>query len=312
MQEPDRYFLLNQVFLLLAGVACAAPSLYTPEVAAARAEFEAAYAAAALAAEQNALPEVVYQEYTPEVADAREEFLAIYNAAYLAASEAIAEVKEAAVEEEEEEAEVETEAPEAEAELEVAVEEPVEVAVEAAPVQEVVEVVAEEAPLEAPEPVEEVLEVAVEPAPLVAPEPVTDTEEVALAKKEFAAAYEAALAALAANALPEVVHPEGAPVPVEDTAEVTDAKAKFAIAFKAAADAAEAAGDIDLDGSLSRFSGFISPLLTNTYPFGAYGVHAPVVYSAGKVVHAASPLTVKGTSLPFMYPFAPSFTLAKA
>ncbi|XP_076057190.1 uncharacterized protein LOC143034708 [Oratosquilla oratoria] len=180
-----------QVFLLLAGVACAAPSLYTPEVAAARAEFEAAYAAAALAAEQNALPEVV----------------------------------------------------------------------------------------------------AVEPAPLVAPEPVTDTEEVALAKKEFAAAYEAALAALAANALPEVVHPEGAPVPVEDTAEVTDAKAKFAIAFKAAADAAEAAGDIDLDGSLSRFSGFISPLLTNTYPFGAYGVHAPVAYSAGKVVHAASPLT---------------------
>ncbi|XP_076057164.1 uncharacterized protein LOC143034678 [Oratosquilla oratoria] len=149
-------------------------------------------------------------------------------------------------------------------------------------------------------------------APLVAPEPVTDTEEVALAKKEFAAAYEAALAAIAANTLPEVVHPEGAPAPVEDTAEVADAKAKFAIAFKAAADAAEAAGDIDLDGSLSRFSGFISPLLTNTYPFGAYGIHGPLVYSAGKVAHFASPLTVKGTPLHFPYSFAPSFAIVKA
>ncbi|XP_076057182.1 uncharacterized protein LOC143034697 [Oratosquilla oratoria] len=262
----------SQAILFLVGLASAAPMAfpeYTPEVAAARAEFEAAYAAAVAAA--TVLPEASYLEYTPEVAAAREEFMVTYNAAFLAASEAEA-------------------APAAEAEAEVPAKAVVEVELKAAE-EASLEVAPEAAPVEA----------AV--AHLVAPEPVTDTDEVALAKKEFVAAYEAAVAAIAAGALPEVVNPEGAPAPVEDTPEVADAKVKFAAAYKAAATMAELAADVDLDGSLSRLSGLLSPMLTNTLPFGAYGIHAPLLHAHAPLAYSASPLTVKGVHVPFASPY---------
>merc|ERR1719341_1031673 len=110
------------------------------------------------------------------------------------------------------------------------------------------------------------------PQALVAPEPVTDTE-VAAAKVAHAAAYAAAAAAAKADAVPEVVNPEGAPAAVEVTEEVAAAKAEFEATFEAIAAAAEAAPDFDLDGSVSRYSGYLStidgrlsPLYTNTYP----------------------------------------------
>ncbi|XP_076057181.1 uncharacterized protein LOC143034696 [Oratosquilla oratoria] len=133
------------------------------------------------------------------------------------------------------------------------------------------------------------------------PSPVMDTpEEVAAAKENFQAAYEAAAAAAAIGAVPEVVLPLE---PVMDTAEVAEAKAQFQAAYDAAAAAAEAAPDYDLDGSLSRYSGYLSavdgalsPLYTNTIPFGAYGVSAPLVHAKlpvhahAHVVHAHGPV----------------------
>merc|ERR1712121_214206 len=160
--------------------------------------------------------------------------------------------------------------------------------------------------------------------PLEAPEPVTDTEDVVKAKAEFQALYEAAAAAAAAGEVPEVVVPEGAPVPVVDTEEVAAAKADFQAAFDAAiandgalpevvvpegapeavadteevaiakADfqaAFEAAADNDLDGAISTATGVLSPFYTNTYPFGAYGIHAQIITAEAPVVtKIASPI----------------------
>ncbi|XP_042215127.1 uncharacterized protein LOC121861457 [Homarus americanus] len=123
--------------------------------------------------------------------------------------------------------------------------------------------------------------------PADAPVPVTDTEEVMKAKAEFKAAFEAAAAAAAADEVPQVILPEGAPLPVEDTAEVAAAKANFQAAFDAAAARAEAAPDTDLDGKISTYTGLLStidgrlsPLYTNTFPYGAYGLHAPALAGA--------------------------------
>ncbi|KAK7076354.1 hypothetical protein SK128_015567 [Halocaridina rubra] len=137
--------------------------------------------------------------------------------------------------------------------------------------------------------------------PMDAPEPVVDTEEVAQAKAEFRALYDAAAAAAEAGAVPEVVIPEGAPESVVDTEEVAAAKAAFKVAYDAAAAAAEAAPDNDLDGALSTYTGYLSgvdgrlsPFYTNTLPYGAYGLHAPVL--AGTPLVAAAPLpAVKST-----------------
>ncbi|XP_042883624.1 fibrous sheath CABYR-binding protein-like isoform X5 [Penaeus japonicus] len=227
------------------------PIADTPEVVAARAEFQAAFDAAAAGSLPADVPAPVVD--TPEVTAAKLEFLEAYNAAAAAA---------AAAPDDEEEVVVEA--------AEEATEAPVEAAEEAAE-----EVVTEEAVMEEVVPEEA--------APLVAPEPVMDTEEVAQAKAEFEAAYAAAAAAAAAGELPEVVVVEGAPEAVMDTAEVAAAKAEFLASFDAAAAAAEDAPDFDLDGSVSRYSGYLSavdgslsPYYTNTLPFGAYGVHAPV------------------------------------
>merc|ERR1712121_214536 len=173
--------------------------------------------------------------------------------------------------------------------------------------------------------------------PLEAPEPVTDTEDVVKAKAEFQALYEAAAAAAAAGEVPEVVVPEGAPVPVVDTEEVAAAKADFQAAFDAAiandgalpevvvpegapeavadteevaiakadfqaafeaAAAAEAAPDNDLDGAISTATGVLSPFYTNTYPFGAYGIHAPIISGAPlvaghQIITAEAPVVTK-------------------
>merc|ERR1712121_505238 len=133
--------------------------------------------------------------------------------------------------------------------------------------------------------------------PLEAPEPVTDTEDVVKAKAEFQALYEAAAAAAAAGEVPEVVVPEGAPVPVVDTEEVAAAKADFQAAFDAAAAAAEAAPDNDLDGAISTATGFLSgvdgrlsPFYTNTFPYGAYGIHAPAVLAGAHPLVAGAPV----------------------
>lgn len=249
----------------------------TPEVAAARADFQAAFDAAAAGSLAADAPAPVAD--TPEVTAAKLEFLQAYNAAAAAAA--------AAPDDEEE---VMAEAAEAVTEAAEAV---TEAAVEAA--EE-----ATDAPAEAAEevPAEEVEaeETAEEAAPLVAPEPVMDTEEVALAKAEFEAAFAAAAAAAAADEVPEVMVPEGAPEAVMDTAEVAAAKAEFQASFDAAAAAADAAPDFDLDGSVSRYSGYLSavdgslsPYYTNTLPFGAYGVHA-----VAAPAHVAAPVAYHG------------------
>ncbi|XP_042883621.1 uncharacterized abhydrolase domain-containing protein DDB_G0269086-like isoform X4 [Penaeus japonicus] len=238
------------------------PIADTPEVVAARAEFQAAFDAAAAGSLPADVPAPVVD--TPEVTAAKLEFLEAYNAAAAAAAAAPDDEEEVVVEAAEEATEAPVEA------AEEATEAPVEAAEEAAE-----EVVTEEAVMEEVVPEEA--------APLVAPEPVMDTEEVAQAKAEFEAAYAAAAAAAAAGELPEVVVVEGAPEAVMDTAEVAAAKAEFLASFDAAAAAAEDAPDFDLDGSVSRYSGYLSavdgslsPYYTNTLPFGAYGVHAPV------------------------------------
>merc|ERR1712168_1000846 len=66
-------------------------------------------------------------------------------------------------------------------------------------------------------------------------------------------------------------------MPVDDAPEVAAAETSFQAAYDAAAAAAEAAPDFDLDGSLSTYSGYLSTLFTNTLPYGAYGLHAPVL-----------------------------------
>ncbi|CAL4062230.1 unnamed protein product, partial [Meganyctiphanes norvegica] len=90
---------------------------------------------------------------------------------------------------------------------------------------------------------------------------------------------------------------EGAPAAVEDTEEVAAAKAEFKATFEAIAAAAEAAPDFDLDGSVSRYSGYLStidgrlsPLYTNTYPLGAHGYAPfahPLTYAHGAYAHGA-------------------------
>merc|ERR1711962_264235 len=134
------------------------------------------------------------------------------------------------------------------------------------------------------------------PTDLVAPEPVTDTEEVVAAKAAHAAAFAAAAAAAEAGTVPEVVNPEGAPAAVEDTEEVAAAKADFEASYAAAAAAAEAAPDFDLDGAVSRYTGYLStvdghlsPLYTNTYPLGAYG-YAPLTHPLTYAHAAVAPL----------------------
>ncbi|XP_050713401.1 uncharacterized protein LOC126996689 [Eriocheir sinensis] len=186
------------------------------------------------------------------------------------------------------------------------------------------------------------------PVPAEAPLPVEDTEEVAQARAEFDVAFKAAASAAEAGAVPEVVIPEGAPAPVEDTPEVAEAKAKFQAAFDAAALAAKNAPDFDVDGKISTYSGFLSavdgrlsPFYTNTFPFGAYGLHAPiapavqaapltyttsvvggapVVVGGAPVVQGApaSPIIYSGLGLPGyygypgMYGFPGTFALAAA
>merc|ERR1712002_404764 len=127
--------------------------------------------------------------------------------------------------------------------------------------------------------------------PLDAPEPVTDTEDVVKAKEDFQVAYDAAAKAAAAGAVPDVVLPEGGPTPVADTEEVAAAKAEFQAAYDAAA--AEAAPDNDLDGAISTHQGYLSgidgrlsPYYTNTLPYGAFGLHAPVLAGAPLVAGA--------------------------
>merc|ERR1712121_426123 len=134
--------------------------------------------------------------------------------------------------------------------------------------------------------------------PLEAPEPVTDTEDVVKAKAEFQALYEAAAAAAAAGEVPEVVVPEGAPEAVADTEEVAIAKADFQAAFEAAAAAAEASPDNDLGGAISTATGVLSTFYTNTYPFGAYGIHAPIISGAPlvaghQIITAEAPVVTK-------------------
>lgn len=153
-------------------------------------------------------------------------------------------------------------------------------------------------PAEAPAPVEEA------PAEPEAPAPVEDTEEVAQAKAEFDLAFKAAAAAAEAGEVPEVIIPEGAPAPVEDTPEVAAAKAEFQAAFDAAASAAEAAPDFDLDGTHSAYTGFLStvdgrlsPFYTNTFPLGAYGLHAPIVAPASPI----APITYNNLGLGAIY-----------
>merc|ERR1712168_152869 len=90
-------------------------------------------------------------------------------------------------------------------------------------------------------------------------------------------------------------------MPVDDAPEVAAAKTSFQAAWDAAAAAAEAAPDFDLDGKLSTYSGYLStingrlsPYFTNTYPFGAFGLHAPVVA-------AGAPLTYTGLGYPGVF-----------
>lgn len=105
-------------------------------------------------------------------------------------------------------------------------------------------------------------------------------------------------------------------VPVKDTAEVAKAKSEFQAAFDRAAAAAEAAPDFDLDGAISTYSGYLStingklsPFFTNTFPYGAFGVHAPIVASAPVVPGA--PLTYTGIpGAPLTYSGIPGAPLA--
>merc|ERR1712002_273527 len=148
--------------------------------------------------------------------------------------------------------------------------------------------------------------------PLDAPEPVTDTEDVVKAKEEFQVAYDAAAKAAAAGAVPDVVLPEGGPAPVADTEEVAAAKADFQAAYDAAAAAAEAAPDTDLDGAISTHQGYLSgidgrlsPYYTNTLPYGAFGLHAPVLagapLAAGTHLIGGHPLAYSGLGLHGLY-----------
>merc|ERR1719369_218293 len=138
-----------------------------------------------------------------------------------------------------------------------------------------------------------------------APLPVEDTPEVAAAKAEFQVAYDAAAAAAEAGAVPEVVDPVGAPEAVVDTDDVAAAKAAFQAEFERVAAAAEAAPDFDLDGKLSTYSGYLStlngrlsPHFTNTFPYGAYGLHAPVLAAGAPLTYTGlahgAPLTYTG------------------
>merc|ERR1712002_800825 len=81
--------------------------------------------------------------------------------------------------------------------------------------------------------------------------------------------------------------PLDAPEPVTDTEDVVKAKEEFQVAYDAAAAAAEAAPDNDLDGAISTHQGYLSgidgrlsPYYTNTLPYGAFGLHAPVLAGA--------------------------------
>ncbi|XP_071526949.1 uncharacterized protein [Panulirus ornatus] len=94
--------------------------------------------------------------------------------------------------------------------------------------------------------------------------------------------------------------PDEAPAPVEETAEVAAARAELQAAHDAAAAAAEAAPDTDLDGSISTYTGLLStidgrlsPLYTNTMPYGAFGMRAPLL--------AGAPLAYSGLGLPGAY-----------
>merc|ERR1711942_170841 len=154
---------------------------------------------------------------------------------------------------------------------------------------------------------------------LVAPEPVTDTEEVVAARAAHEAAYAAAAAAAEADAVPEVVVPEGAPEPVEDTEDVAQAKADFAAAFEAQVAAVEAGllpevvipegapeSVVDSDEVAEAKAEFkavhdAASAGATTYALGAYGLAAyphPLAYTAHHVPapityahHAFSPLT---------------------
>nr|XP_053643443.1 uncharacterized protein LOC128696291 [Cherax quadricarinatus] len=95
-----------------------------------------------------------------------------------------------------------------------------------------------------------------------------------------------------------------AALPVDDTPEVAAAKATFKAAFDAAAARAEAAPDYDLDGKISTYTGFLSgvdgrlsPFYTNSLPYGAYGLHAPVVAASP----VAGALTYSGLGLANTY-----------
>ncbi|XP_076056386.1 uncharacterized protein LOC143034338 [Oratosquilla oratoria] len=133
--------------LFLIGMASAVPMAspgvvkYNPKVlanrarfeAAAKAEFQAVFAAAVSLNKDTAFPKETYPLYTPDVATARDEFMAVYNRAYLAALEAKAAAEAAAAAKAEAEAKAK-----AEAELRAAEEAALEDATEAAPEEEAI------------------------------------------------------------------------------------------------------------------------------------------------------------------------------
>merc|ERR1739838_750123 len=98
-----------------------------------------------------------------------------------------------------------------------------------------------------------------------------DTEEVALAKAEFAAAFEAAAAAIEAGTLPEVIIPEGAPESVVDTEEVAAAKAVFAAVHAAASAPA----------TTYAVGGYGYAAFPHHLAFPHHAALAPVAYSHG-------------------------------
>merc|ERR1711862_637362 len=115
------------------------------------------------------------------------------------------------------------------------------------------------------------------PSELVAPEPVEDTAEVAAAKAEFAAAYEAQVAAVEAGVLPEVINPVGAPESVVDIDEVAEAKAELNAVLKAAGDdSVIEVGEYKAVAPITYAAGLAHPLA-----YHAAGVAHPLTYTTG-------------------------------
>lgn len=217
-------------------------------------------------------------------------------------------MEEPVVEEETVLEEVVTEAPIAEDVVVKAEEEPMPIDVTTAAVEEVV---AETTPAPVAEPdivdpvIEEVL--ADEPAAqevveeVVADEPVEEVVETSPAEEMIGNSVVEEVSDVAEES-PVVLSAE-APLPVEDTPEVAAAREEFLRLYNEAAIRAAEAPDHDLDGSLSTHSGYLSkvdgslsPFYTNTYPYGAYGLHVRAVVPTH--VH---PIHYALNGLPFSY-----------